>query len=92
MNALGSATDACESLRGEVAEFPDVLGAEVGQLALFPIGPQVLDGIEFGSVGGQVGQGEAVGVFSRWRRTRRLRWIWARSQMSSSLPRKCRRS
>ena len=27
---------------------------------------------------------------SRWRRTRRLRWIWARSQMTRSLPGKCR--
>ena len=47
------ATDALERLTGGVAEFPDVLGAEVGQFMLFPIAPQILDGIEFRGVGGQ---------------------------------------
>lgn len=35
LNALESAPDPLQSLRGEVAEFPDVFGAEICQLGFF---------------------------------------------------------
>jgi hypothetical protein len=45
--------DPFEGLGGDVAEIPDVLGAEIGQFGLLPIPPQILDGVEFGGVGGE---------------------------------------
>ena len=45
--------DSLEGLAREVVEFPNVSGTEVGQFVLLPIAPQILDRIEFGSVGGQ---------------------------------------
>ena len=50
----GTATaDALERLAGGVAELPNIFGAEVGEFVLFPIGPEVFDGIEFRGVGRQ---------------------------------------
>ena len=45
--------DSFEGLAREVTEFPNVSGAEVGKFVLLPIAPQILDRIEFGSVGRQ---------------------------------------
>ena len=46
-------SDAFEGLAGRVAEFPEVLRAEVGEFVFLPIGPEVLDRIEFRGVGRQ---------------------------------------
>lgn len=48
-----AAADALEGRAGDVAEFPDVLGAEVGQFVFFPVSPQILDRVEFRGVGGK---------------------------------------
>ncbi len=38
------------------AELREVLGAEVGKFMVLPVTPEVLDGIQFGRVGGQAFQ------------------------------------
>src|SRR5665213_683674 len=61
---LRAATNAFECLGGEVTELPDVLGAEVGQFVLFPIGPEILDGVKLRSVSGKKRGGDAaLGAF-----------------------------
>ena len=48
-----ASANALERLTGGVAELPDIFGAEVGEFVLLPVSPEILDRIEFGSVGGQ---------------------------------------
>src|ERR1019366_1217051 len=60
---LRAAADALQSLRCEVPKLPNVLGAEVGQLALLPIAPKIFDRVEFRSVSGQVGDCDSLLVF-----------------------------
>lgn len=50
---LGSALHRLESVACEAAYFADSVQAEIGQLALLHVAPNVLDRIEFGRVGGQ---------------------------------------
>jgi hypothetical protein len=50
----GVAAHAAQSLTGPSAELTEVVGAEVGQLVMFPVAPDVLHRIEFGRVGRQV--------------------------------------
>jgi hypothetical protein len=45
------APDAAQSVGGPAGELPEITGSEIGQFVLFPIGPQVFDGVEFGSIG-----------------------------------------
>lgn len=59
---FGAAADSLQRLGCEVTQFPDVLGVEGRQFAFLPIGPEILHRIELGSVGGQVGNGDSVGV------------------------------
>lgn len=58
----GFAADSPERLRGKVAELPDIFRAEVGQFVLLPVGPEIFDRIEFGSVGRQVGHRDAIAM------------------------------
>lgn len=57
-----AAADALEGLAGGVTEFPDVLGAEVGQFVPLPVAPQILHGIEFRGVGRQALDVQPVGL------------------------------
>ena len=39
------AADAAQGIGGPAGELPEIAGAQVGQLVLFPITPEVFDGI-----------------------------------------------
>src|SRR5271169_832948 len=54
-----SAAHATECLTGVTAQLPKRRGAEVRQLMLFPMRPQILHRIEFGSIGGKKLQPQA---------------------------------
>ena len=53
MGATFAAADASECLARGMAQFPDVFRAEVREFVFLPVGPQILDGIEFGRIGGE---------------------------------------
>lgn len=53
LGAAPAPADALERLAGGVAELPDSFGAEVGEFVLLPVSPELLDGVEFGGIGGQ---------------------------------------
>lgn len=53
-------------------DLPHRVGGEVGQPANLEIGPELLDRVEFGRIGGQplhmpLGMNAQIGVTSRWR-------------------------
>jgi len=52
---LGSAAHVGQGFTSEGAQLADVLGAEVGQAVLFEVTPYILNGIEFGRIGRQLG-------------------------------------
>jgi hypothetical protein len=56
------AADALERLGGKVAELPDVLRAEVGQLVPFPVGPEIFDGIKLRGIGRQIGHRDTLAM------------------------------
>ena len=39
--------DAAQSMGGPAGELPEIAGAQVGQLVLFPVTPEILNRIEF---------------------------------------------
>lgn len=49
--AVTFAPDAPQTVSGPPGELPQIAGTQVGQFALLPIGPEVFDRIEFGSIG-----------------------------------------
>ena len=53
----GSPAHAAQRATGVIAELGEVVWAEVGQLVMFPIAPDVLHRIEFRRVGITVGGG-----------------------------------
>ena len=50
---MGASAHAPQGARGGVTQFPAVLGTEVGQFMLLEMPPDVLGGIEFGGIGWQ---------------------------------------
>jgi hypothetical protein len=46
-------SDAAQGMGGPAGELPEIAGAQVGQLVLFPITPEVLHGVQFWSIGGE---------------------------------------
>jgi hypothetical protein len=57
-----AAMDAFEGLACGMAKFPDVFRAEVREFGFLPVGPEILDGIEFGRVGGEPFHVQPVGL------------------------------
>lgn len=57
-----ASADALDGLAGGVAGSPNVLRTEVGQFVLFPVAPQVFDGVELRGVGGEPFDVQPVGL------------------------------
>ena len=56
------ATHAAERTFGRVAELPQLSGAEIRDLLRLEIAPDVLDGVEFGSVAGEEFEGQSLAL------------------------------
>ena len=69
-----------------MAQLAEVLRAEVGQLVLLPVGPQILDRIQFRGIAGKKLQPKRPRCWRTKSHTARLRWPGSPSQTISSLP------
>ena len=76
--------DSLDALGGGVGDLGQGSGWQIGQLNVLEVGPQILDRVQLGGVGGSRSTVSQSRSASRWARILWLQWADSPSQMSTT--------